>query len=233
MPIPKRAFGSQGSLTPAGSGRGRSGRVRHRARGYSPNTGGIPLIRDPMRRLQDGPAGATSKIRRLRAMLNAYPPNRSTAFTTSSRNCGFPSRLSNEKVRSSKQHHGDDAERDDGCHAVDNADEALSRGRQRERNGDELKRQIQADQPRQIEAQSLRDEQPERALQRSGNVLPREPEEIPFPQREQQRQHDAHAADRHMRSMHRRVSQKILRSPRGKSVSANPSYPPLPRPATA
>src|SRR6266702_7726030 len=62
--------------------------------------------------------------------------------------CSFPPRLSNEKIRSSKQYHRDDAERDNGCHTINDADEAIPRGRQCERNGDELKREIKANQPR-------------------------------------------------------------------------------------
>ena len=91
-------------------------------------------------------------VRRLSAILNVYPPNRSTRVMKMSRKAASqrcPVQLSEDR----DQH---DRKRHQRSHPVHHADEATGGRGQRKGNRDELKRQIDRGEPRHVESETLR-----------------------------------------------------------------------------
>jgi hypothetical protein len=114
---------------------------------------GLNPWHERIRRAQADIGPATSIVRRLSAILNIYPPNRSIAAINSSRNAashrsgvpkssGFPN-MTTRAIPSGI------------CHPINYPDEALSCAH-RKGNREKLKGKIYKGQPRQIEAEASR-----------------------------------------------------------------------------
>src|SRR6516162_2647970 len=101
----------------------------------------------------------------------------------------LPARLGADEVRLSEHRDQHDGERHQRSHTVHHADKATGGGGQRERNRDELKRQIDRGEPGHVEAEPFGGEEPEypvQAWERS-----RKPEKIHLPQRQPQGEENA------------------------------------------
>jgi len=135
-----------------------------------------------------------SNIRRLSAMLNAYPPNKSVAVTkirriAASHRGAVPRRFCLPNTTTSTTASGTR----DARPSITPINRLPLAGRA---NGMEMSWNETPCQPGHVEAQAIGREPAQTSVQRSQSVFAREPEEIDLPKRKQERERYAQSANR-------------------------------------
>src|SRR5262249_18749734 len=118
-------------------------------------------------------------VRRLSAMLNVYPPNRSTKVMKMSRNAASQRGLGPNKGGFPKPAVGQTGGGPRGGMAAHHAEEAAGGRGKGEGNRGELKREIDRGEPRHVEAEPLRREQAEHPIHARERSC--EPKEVHLP----------------------------------------------------